>query len=193
MVLSNNHVLADENRGRAGDDILQPGRYDHGKNPKDTVAILTRFVPLDFDGINHVDGAVADIAALVHFDAQSLDSRGNLLGGRTSPITGRENVYKIGRTTGLTKGVITAIEVDNVSVSYDQRSAVFDSQIEIQGVADDTFAAGGDSGSLVVDENNLALGLLFGGTLQEGVKNPGLVYVNHLDTVLNQLKVDLLW
>jgi hypothetical protein len=193
QVLSNNHVLAAENQGRPGDDILQPGKYDNGQDPKDTAANLTRFVPIDFAGINTVDGAVATLAAGIRFDAQSLDSRGSLSGGRTAPFSGPENVYKIGRTTGITKGVVQAVEVDNVSVSYDQGSAIFDSQIEIQGPTGGPFAAGGDSGSLVVDENNLAFGLLFGGTLQEGPNNAGLVYVNHLDSVLNQLNVDLLW
>lgn len=193
QILSNNHVLAAANHGKPGDDILQPGRYDDGSAPKDAVASLTRFVPIDFNGVNFVDGAVADIKGSMAYRAQLIDSRGTLMGGRTSPFTGPETVYKIGRTTGLTKGIITAIEVDNVSVSYDQGSALFDSQLEVQGSDDITFAAGGDSGSLVFDENNLAVGVLFGGTLQEGQGNPGLVYVNHLDSVLNQLNVDLLW
>ena len=30
-ILSNNHVLANENRGKKGDDILQPGAIDDGR------------------------------------------------------------------------------------------------------------------------------------------------------------------
>ena len=33
LMVSNNHVLADENRGRFGDPIIQPGRADGGANP----------------------------------------------------------------------------------------------------------------------------------------------------------------
>jgi protease-4 len=37
-LLSNNHVLADEDRARKGDAVLQPGRFDGGKAPGDVVA-----------------------------------------------------------------------------------------------------------------------------------------------------------
>jgi hypothetical protein len=193
QILSNNHVLAAENQGKAGDDILQPGRYDHGVDPMSTVAKLNRFIPIDFDGLNVVDGAVANLVETIGFEARSIGKRGDLSGGRARPLTQAETVYKIGRTTGLTKGVIKSIEMDNVTVSYDQGSAIFDSQIEIEDSDNSPFAAGGDSGSLVFDENNLAIGLLFGGTLQGGPGNAGLVYANHLDSVLNQANVDLLW
>lgn len=48
LILSNNHVLADSNRGRAGDAILQPGPADGG-TPADALARLDRFVPIAFD------------------------------------------------------------------------------------------------------------------------------------------------
>jgi hypothetical protein len=193
QILSNNHVLAAENQGKIGDDILQPGKYDNGVNPKDAIARLTRFVPIDFSGANSVDGAISDLTDTSQFDARSLDRRGKLAGGGTAPLTYAEKVYKVGRTTGLTEGVVTAVEVDNISVTYDQSTATFDSQIEVRSTGNNSFAAGGDSGSLVFDERNLAIGLIFGGTLQEGSGSSGLVYVNPLDTVLNDLNVDLLW
>ena len=34
LILSNNHVLANENKGKKGDAILQPGAIDGGKNPE---------------------------------------------------------------------------------------------------------------------------------------------------------------
>jgi len=48
-VLSNNHVLADENQGSAGDQILQPGPADRG-TARSAVATLDRFVPLRAGG-----------------------------------------------------------------------------------------------------------------------------------------------
>jgi hypothetical protein len=47
-ILSNNHVLANENKGKVGDPILQPGPCDGGKLPDDKVAELSEFVPIKF-------------------------------------------------------------------------------------------------------------------------------------------------
>ncbi len=45
-ILSNNHVLANENAAKKGDAIIQPGRYDGGLKGKDTVGSLDTFVRL---------------------------------------------------------------------------------------------------------------------------------------------------
>jgi hypothetical protein len=58
-ILSNNHVLANENNAQFGDTILQPGPYDGGRDPEDKVAELDDFVPIDFVGTNLVDAALA--------------------------------------------------------------------------------------------------------------------------------------
>ncbi|WP_165970425.1 hypothetical protein [Actinomadura sp. 6K520] len=60
-ILSNNHVLADINRGVAGDAIYQPGPADAPKVAENVIARLTRFVPIDFGGTSVVDCAVADL------------------------------------------------------------------------------------------------------------------------------------
>jgi hypothetical protein len=193
LILSNNHVLADENRAHAGDNILQPGQYDNGNNPADAVATLTRFIPLDFQKTNYVDCAIAEINPGVQFDPQSLDQLGTLTGVRTAPPDANVAVRKLGRTTGITYGTISAIEVDNVGVGYDQGTGNFDSQIEIQGSGPGPFSDGGDSGSLIVDGNNQALGLLFAGSDQGGPNGLGLTYANPFSTVLSNLAVDLLF
>ena len=46
-ILSNNHVLADENRYPKGGHIVQPGALDGGSPTADRVAKLTRFVRLE--------------------------------------------------------------------------------------------------------------------------------------------------
>ncbi len=59
-ILSNNHVLANSNNGSIGDAILQPGSYDSGVYPKDKIAELAEFVPINFEGgDNVVDAAIA--------------------------------------------------------------------------------------------------------------------------------------
>ena len=59
-LLSNNHVLADENAGAVGDAIIQPGSFDGGSPPADTIATLKRFVMLTTTG-NTVDAAIAEV------------------------------------------------------------------------------------------------------------------------------------
>jgi hypothetical protein len=192
-LLSNNHVLADENRSQPGDQILQPGKYDNGTQPGDVVAELSRFVPINFQGKNIVDCAIAKIESAVGFDASSLDTLGKLSGQRPAPIDVGVGVRKLGRTTGATLGRISVIELDDVSVTYDQGVANFDSQIEIESAGPGVFSAGGDSGSLIVDDNNEALGLLFAGSDQLGKNALGLTYANPLEDVLTGMSVNLIF
>lgn len=53
LLLSNNHVIANNNEARKGDLILQPATLDGGQNPADAVAVLERFIAL-----NYVEGDV---------------------------------------------------------------------------------------------------------------------------------------
>jgi hypothetical protein len=67
-ILSNNHVLANENAASIGDPIVQPGSFDGGADPADEIAKLKRFVTINATG-NTVDCAIAQVnksdAALV--------------------------------------------------------------------------------------------------------------------------------
>jgi hypothetical protein len=192
MVLSNNHVLANENDAAVGDAILQPGPFDGGQNPDDRIGTLTQFVPLNFTTANTVDCAVATLDGGITFDPKNLDLLGSLSGVRTSPVDAGEVVAKIGRTTGVTHGSVTAIEVDNVSVGYDNGNAVFNGQIEIESTGSLPFSGGGDSGSLIVDQNNLAAALLFAGGETGGTNGMGLTYANPIGAVLMALGISLI-
>jgi hypothetical protein len=63
FILSNNHVLANENRLPVGAPIYQPGLLDHGDPRTDAVARLSHFAPLTPSGPNRVDCAIAEILA----------------------------------------------------------------------------------------------------------------------------------
>jgi hypothetical protein len=84
---------------------------------------------------------------------------------------------KYGRTTGLTKGRVDAINA-TVDVGYSTGVARFTGQIIIR---PGSFSAGGDSGSLIVSnergsEKKKPVGLLFAGSSFFTVANPiGLV------------------
>lgn len=192
LILSNNHVLADENRGKRGDAILQPGRYDNGVRPKDVVGKLEKFVKFKRTGPNLLDCAVCTVKDGILYDAAKLEGLGRLTGLSDALLDEGDAVAKIGRTTGLTRGRVTAFELDNVRVEFDLGVLRFDNQIEIEGDGDEPFSAGGDSGSLVVNADLRGVGLLFAGGECGGSNERGLTYANPLRAVLDTLKVDLL-
>jgi hypothetical protein len=191
LILSNNHVLADENRATIGDEILQPGRFDGGRRRADRVGSLERFVRLRRAGVNRVDCAAAKLRRGIDHDPSRLTGLGRLAGVGSAVLDDRAPVAKIGRTTGLTRGRVTAFELDNVVVAYDTGNLRFDDQIEIEGAGDKAFSDGGDSGSLIVDGDAYAVALLFAGSDQGGSNGRGLTFANPLHAVLEGLKVDL--
>jgi hypothetical protein len=190
VILSNNHVLADENRGKVGDAILQPGAFDEGKTRTDKIGALLDFVKLE-NSANLTDAAIATLREDIPYDGSTLTGLGKLAGLRSTPIEPGAAVMKVGRTSGLTRGRVTAIEVDNVVVGFDRGELSFDSQIEIEGADDEPFSRPGDSGSLIVDENHCGCGLLFAGGDVNGANGKGLTYANDLATVLQQLDITM--
>lgn len=183
-VLSNNHVLAATGEAAVGDAVLQPGPADGGEFA-DRIATLTAFERLSPDRANLVDAAVALLDDGI--DAEP----GDLPGG---PLTGPvpagldldpdQLVEKVGRTTGHTRGRITAVEVDGVAVQYDEGVYTFDDQIEISGTRG-AFSAGGDSGSVIWrDHDRSPVGLLFAGSSTGGPDGTGVTFANPLATVL---------
>lgn len=192
LILSNNHVLADENRGKAGDAILQPGADDGGRNHADVVGKLVRFARVKRAGANLVDCAVASLKDGVKFRGTRISTLGNLSGLGDEILENEAAVAKAGRTTGTTRGRVTAFELDNVVVGFDVGDLRFDNQIEIEGAGAGPFCDGGDSGSLIVDGDCRAVALLFAGSDQGGTNGRGLTYANPIRAVLDALKVDLL-
>lgn len=186
MILSNNHVLANENKARRGERILQPGHADGGRQPRDVVGRLGKFVRLKRRG-NAVDAATATLEEGIAYDSATLQGLGKISGLRHDPLEAGEVVYKVGRTTSPTTGRVSAIEVDHLSIDYDMGALAFDGQIEIEPSHDTPFSRSGDSGSLIVDSQYRAVGLLFAGN---GVD---VTYANPLHTVMQTLGMQLLF
>lgn len=158
-ILSNNHVLANEGRGAEGDPILQPGRFDGGKTDRDVLARLDTYVALDPEGTNVVDAAIAQ-----PFDPEDVTTDilnvGRLRGSRLPGID--EKVMKSGRTTRVTQGTVTDVDV-TLRVGYSSGSMIFQDQFLVRGDKG-SFSAGGDSGSTIVSYDGHAVGLLFAGS-----------------------------
>ncbi|HMH49116.1 MAG TPA: hypothetical protein VK548_02710, partial [Candidatus Acidoferrum sp.] len=94
LILSNNHVLADENRAKPGDPIIQPGDLDGGKAPSDRVGTLERFVRLKRSGANLVDCAVCTLDDKLRFSTRRFTGLGNLTGVGPEVLDERQEVAK---------------------------------------------------------------------------------------------------
>jgi hypothetical protein len=184
-ILSNNHVLANTNNAQSGDPILQPGPYDGGANPADRIATLTRFVPITLEPPtpralhrNLVDAAIAQ--GQFHDLDREIFWIGYVRGWRRKAnVRVGTLIQKTGRTTSYTTGRITAINA-TVDVGYGGgRVARFIDQIVTTNIS-----AGGDSGSLVLSMDNVAVGLLFAGSSVATI-------VNQIENVRSLLRVEV--
>jgi hypothetical protein len=163
-ILSNNHVLARENLAAIGEDIVQPGRYEtkcKDNLATDKVADLSDFEPIRFDGTdNYIDAAIALYSTTDVTCATLTDFYGYPGTTIASPAVNLA-IKKVGRTTELTTGTISSINV-TVNVGYSTGTARFVGQF----MTTRKFTKSGDSGSLVVTNTsaNSPVGLLFAGT-----------------------------
>jgi hypothetical protein len=157
-------------------------------NPADRIAILERFIPINFaGGVNYVDCATGWCwSGLVKYPDLMYLSAGSPVYFRVSnlpvaPVVGM-NVGKTGRTTQLTHGVISDVNA-TIRVNYSGRVALFSDQVAIRGIGGD-FSAGGDSGSLIWtwDARRNPVALLFAG-------GGGTTFANKIGRVLSALDI----
>lgn len=213
-ILSNNHVLANCNDALLGDQILQPGVYDGGDLadtiahlekfiPIDftgggnggcffsniVVGICNFMAKLLCSTVrlksyrmwksgagNEVDCAIARPVEEGDVLLEVLDI-GKPMG--YGPAFLGMNVKKSGRTTKLTKNRITAVNA-SVTVSYGAKgTALFVDQL-ITG----NMSKGGDSGSVLFNEDNYAVGLLFAGSNTQTIHN-------RIENVLDKLNIHI--
>jgi hypothetical protein len=181
-LLSNNHVLANENNASIGDPIYQPGKFDGGTS-EDLIATLEAFEPISFTSDNLIDAAVAwtqKASVSTHHMTYTV----NPVPIAATPLM---TVIKNGRTTQATTGWVEAIDVDSVPVEYDNGIAKFNNQIVIRGLSGTAFSDQGDSGSLIVSSGSKQpLALLFAGSATHTFANP-------IDVVMNRLGIDRIY
>ncbi len=198
-VLANLSGGSDE-RAKLGDAILQPGMYDGGNVDAAVIGHLTRFVPLQLD-VSSPKCRIARLFEKIlnksvqlvrpHYRIQVLreNERENLVDCAVAapvsaemvtadivdvgPVAGiREPkpgmiVKKSGRSSGLTYSIILATDVTlKVGISRSEYG-MFAEQI-LAG----PMSMPGDSGSLVLTEDNHAVGLLFAGSDQATMFSP---------------------
>ena len=214
LILSNNHVMANSNDAATGDAILQPGPYDGGRLPDDTIAHLLRFVPIRYTTESADCPISTSVANIANFFARALGSSHRLVATRqdteanlvdaaiASPIDSDiigDDILSIGqiigtkeaelgmavRKSGRTTGFTTGtIELLDATISVSYGTGRT-AVFEGQ-IITGAMSQGGDSGSLLVDGNeNLAVGLLFAGSDETTIHNPISAVINALDISLS--------
>jgi hypothetical protein len=170
-ILSNNHVLARQDRAAVGEDISQPGLIDNGCSPATIVADFTKAVLLG----NNVDCAVAALRAGTMDSTGFIEGIGTISSVIKAPAVGLA-VEKSGRTTGTTTGTIGSINT-SVNVQYQIKCGqgrTYILRYTNQVVVNGSFSAGGDSGSLIVTNSTChqPVALLFAGGTNTTIANP---------------------
>lgn len=211
-LLSNSHVFADLRRATVdeGDLIMQPSPGEPANNRP--IGALVSFSTLKFQGDlnepNHIDAAIARLWGPQQHKPV-LPMIGALNGyAEKKDVEVGEAARKFGRTTGYTEGRVFSIFLD-IWIRYDRTglSAYFKDQLLIEPVMPNfkRFVAKGDSGSLVVDGDQHAIGLIFAGTSDwpepiplpvspapdAPVRIEGYGVANPISEILNRLNIDL--
>lgn len=190
MILSNNHVLANVNKAQIADPILQPGAYDGGTPLDSEIAKLWEFIEIKILGPSDCSIAKA-VANIINFWAWLFSRRTRLMPvsgfgtnlvdcaiakpnqdgdiksailevgsiiGEAEAVVGMK-VKKSGRSSGLTYGEIKQVNVTaNVQVG-EGKIAMFTDQFAMGAISEP-----GDSGSIILTEDNRCIGLLFAGS-----------------------------
>jgi hypothetical protein len=219
-LLSNSHVFADLRKAKVddGDLIMQPSPGEASSNRP--IGTLVNFSALKFDGdikeANSIDAAIAKL-----WGPQQHKPVIPLIGAVKGYVAKKdieigEAARKFGRTTGYTEGRVFSIYLD-IRIRYDRtgQSAFFRDQFLIEPTSSSPkFVAKGDSGSLLVDAEQHAIGLIFAGTSEmpqslRAVTNNGAVagtkpaanhpqriegygVANPISEVLERLRIELL-
>lgn len=168
-ILSNTHVLTSRN-ANPFDPILLPGPAD-AVGDAWVVANLERWVPLMRDRPDSLDAAIARLSEGTNYQYGHVEGVGEV---SAEPIEQRYNVqrvFKRGRTTKLTEGVVSAFELDDVMINYGTPARPhwiqFDDQLEFMSPHSDVgmkFSKPGDSGSVIYDQaTRRPYSLLFAG------------------------------
>jgi len=184
-ILSNYHVFeADIVSGgngivaKTGDPVIQPGLIDVACSAGSAQNVATLVVSHSLPNSNVDCSSATIISGMVREDGAILEV-GTISASTVAASVG-QLVKKSGRTTGLTRSKVSALN-GTVSIAYENECAggaaftkTFTGQIFVANRAS-KFLGAGDSGSLMVEDvstNPRAVGLLFAGSTSLAVANP---------------------
>lgn len=196
-----------DGRARKGDPIYQPGPFDGGEET-DVLAHLETFAPLRREESHPTCALSSRLSKILNtmfflrkrgyqLRLIKIEEKGNLLDAALArPLNEEEvraevmglgkvrgmnmarlgeTVYKSGRTTGVTSGIVKVLEA-SVWVQVSHNSRVLMHEQIITG----NMGKPGDSGSLVLNRENHAVGLLMAGSDLVTIMNKAA----HIETLL---------
>lgn len=177
LALSCSHVFGLLTTATVGDPVLAPGPVDNG-SLWTTLGWYLRSAPLPLDGRTW---ARAD-ASVAWCPPNTVDEQVAGLGVPTGvrdsdTLALRESVRKVGRTSGLTTGTVTAVGV-HARVDYSSLGFAGATALLSDVIMTSPMGGYGDSGSLLLDADDRAVGLLFGGTASVTLFNPMSAVLN---------------
>lgn len=217
-ILSNNHVLAAENKAPIGSEILQPGTYDGGTVANDTIAKLARFVAVNIGGasgctlsravVGILNGLSIAFGRKTRFRAVVEQLSNDVDCAAARPIDQADillEVKDIGKPSGTAEAQVgaechktgrttmhTHLKVTDVNftgnVQYSSGVALFVDQIVAQGIGG-AGSSGGDSGSAVFLASGD--GTTLTGLLFAGSDTQNITIINKIQNVFRELGVSL--
>lgn len=168
LAVSNNHVFADCNQSTQNDPLITSSGQFGG---------LRRFRPIvSQPAVNDLDGAVGWVRS-----DEEITTPAVVVGSR--PAMRGLRVHKFGAASGHTTGVVVATAA-TAAVPYPGiGTANFHRCLRIVG-DDGPFSVRGDSGSLVLDQRNAVVGIVFAGD-----ETGGYSLANHVDALTGHLNI----
>lgn len=201
-VLSASHVLAMNNRAKKGDIVLSPAAPDGSGLDEDQCGTLERYKLLvDFDKELHGANQVCCVdVALVKLEekrdvpectmvpnprnSHKLMRINRVIGGDEVADQCGWPVYKVGRTTGFTKGVLDIVGLQRQPILLNGTPYLYTNILTVRHL-EKPFSKPGDSGALVYTSGGEAVGLVIGGTDEVSFLSP-------FDACLRDIKATLL-
>ena len=149
-----------------GDPIISPSPLDNGG---EKIGESSEVAEIQFDeGANKVDACLVELQKPMLDEILEIGKYGTI----PKEVTVGETVMKSGRTTGLTRSKVIAVDV-TLSINYGEGAgmAKFTNQILTEN-KNNSFIASGDSSSLLLNSNKDPVGLVFAASPVVGICNP---------------------
>ncbi len=165
VILSNHHVMFASGKG-VGDKIGQPDYCESCCCSCGEIGTIAAGVVPANGAQGQVDAAIATVKAGIAHIAE-INQIGPIAG--TTPALPGETVRKMGRTTGLTTGTVLSINAESRDIRNGSSTYTMTGQVRVvpaAGVA--KFADRGDSGSVIVNQSNQVVALLWGANTETG-------------------------
>lgn len=201
-VISAAHVLGRIGRSKKGDHILSPGNPDGPANMSAIIGILQDFTLLrHFQNtadnylccqdvamvdVSEMEDDLPDKTMVWRPDGQdSLMPLNEVIGGQAVAERLGQPVYKMGRTTGLTCGILDIVGLQRQRIVINDLHYIYTNILAVKCINDQPFSMAGDSGAVVYTEDGRAIGLVIAGTDK-------YTFVSPLDACLKDMNATLL-